>query len=342
MAQDNVKIAGGNFDAATSLNMTKLESKTRTSGGTSTWVIPRVGYLSHIDIPISSVFSGTVGTVPALGFAAMVKRVRVKVNNIGDIINISGAGYHYLLRHYMGDYRDPVAHSNAKVAVTATTGDVSMRLPIAFNVRDPLGLLLLQNDQTLCTLEIEWETDANLTSSGTVGAVTVTPAVYFYTVPQREEDRPNISYIHQILEDQVAVSGAGDFPYDVPRGGVVTHLLFGCGIAAAGADSWTNATLKLQQSYTKFDLTPALANIEFSSTHGFLGTPTGATTLPFAQRPLGLIPFDLVGSSGLGVFGKMRDVIDSRAVTAFRATISVSGSLTLYALRRQIAQLGGA
>jgi hypothetical protein len=334
------KVAGGNFDAATSLNMTKLESKARVSGGSTTWNLQRVGYVSHIDIPLPVVISGTVGTVNALGGAAIVKRVRVSVNNIGDIVNISGAGYHYLLRKYMGDYRDPVAHSNACSAITATTMNVSMRIPIAFNTRDPLGLLLLQNDQTLLTLTIEWETDANITSTGTIAALNVQPAVYWFTVPANESDRPPIDHIHQIIEDQVAISGAGDFPYDTPRGAIITHMLFGCGINAAGADSWSAAVLKLQQSYTKYEYTPALVDMEFSATHGFLYT--NSTALPYSQRPLGLIPFDFTGSSGLGVFGKMRDVIDSRQVTSFRTVITATGAVTLYALRRQIAKLEGA
>lgn len=326
----------GNFDAATSLNQTPIETKTRVSGGTSTWLLPRVGYLSYIDIPISVGVTGTVGTVHAAGGAGIVKRVTLKVNNIGQIIDLSGIGYHYGLRNYIADYKDPVKFSNGRVAITATTMDVSMRLPVSFNDRDPLGLLLLQNEQTLATLEIQWETDANITSTGTVGTVNVQPSLYWFTVPENPADRPPINYIHQILEDSVSISGAGAYGYDVPRGGILTHLLMGAGWAASASDNWSEAILKLQSSYQKWDLTtsPRIVDINYDATHNYTGV-----TLPGTQRPLGLIPFDFVGTSGLGCYGKMRDVIDSRALTYLRATVTMSASGTLYAIRRQLAQL---
>lgn len=325
----------GNFDAATSLNQTPLETKTRVSGGTSTWLLPRVGYLSYIDLPISVGVTGTVGTVHALGGAGIIKRVQLTVNNIGLIFDMSGAGYHYLLRDYINNYQDPVKQSNARAAITATTMDVSMRIPVSFNDRDPLGLLLLQNDQTLASLSIQWETDANITSTGTVGTVTVQPSIYWFTVPENPADRPPINYIHQILEDQIAIAAAGAYGYDVPRGGILTHLLFGAGIAASPTDNWSEATLKLQSSYQKWDIGTTLANFNFDATHNYRGT----AALPATQRIAGLIPFDFVGTSGLGCYGKMRDVIDSRTLTYLRATITMSASGTLYAMRRQLAQL---
>lgn len=333
MPQNAVQYSG-NFDAATSLNQTPLESKTRVSGGTSTWQLPRVGYLSYIDIPISMAITGTVGTVNAAGFAAAIKRVTLSVNNIGYIYDTSGVGYHFAVRHYLNDYRDPVKASNARAAITATTGRLDMRIPVSLNDRDPLGLLLLQNEQTLATLTIQWETDANLTSTGSVGTVTVQPSIYWFTVPENPADRPPINYIHQVLEDSVAISGAGVYNYDVPRGGILTHLTLGAGWAASGSDNWSEAILKLQSAYQKWDLTTVLADINFDATHNYSGV-----ALPASQRLAGTIPFDFVGTSGLGTYGKLRDAIDSRALTYLRAAVTMSGSGTLYAIRRQLSQL---
>jgi hypothetical protein len=334
-------VAGGQFnpqafDAATSLNMVNLETKAYVSGGTTTWNIPRVGYLAWIDIPISSaVTGGTLGAVSAHGFSAVVKRVHVKVNNIGDIVDISGPGYSYLLMNYINNYINPTPANNGVTAITAAAFDLSMRIPISFNDRDYLGAILLQNEQTLATLSIDWEALTTVTATGAITAFNVTPTVYFWTVPEDPAARPPVRYIHQILEDQVTVSGSGAVNYDVPRGGILTHLLFGAGLLASSADAWSEAILRLQSSYSKYDFSVATADIAYGATHQMV---TGLT--PARNRVLGVLPFDFVGTSGLGCYGKMRDVIDTRNITSMRVVITATGAISpLYAMRRQIAEL---
>jgi hypothetical protein len=56
-------------------------------------------------------------------------------------------------------------------------------------------------------------------------------------------------------------------------------------------------------------------------------------------RILGVIPFDLVGSSGLGNFGSVRDVLYSQLITDLDSVINFAAAGTLYTIRRQLVNL---
>jgi len=315
----------GNFDANTRRMINVLPVMTKPSGGgTTSLQLPKSGLLSALRLMITGTASGTISAPHAGGFASVVKRVRVSTNTGVDIINVSGIGYHYLLRNFLNDYRDPAdASNNARSAVSATTFDISMLLPIALNNRDATGLFLLQNEATQVTLSIDWETDATVGTGATIAA-TCKPFIEFFTVPTRPEDRPPLTLLHQIIEETRTVSGAGQVTYDFPRGAIYLQALLGAGVAQSPSDTWSAASLRIQQAvYLVNSVTPAYFDNEYRETH-------------LADRLLGTISFDFIGSSGLGCYGKLRDAIDSSQLTDFAALITATGATTLYAIRRQL------
>ena len=67
-----------------------------------------------------------------------------------------------------------------------------------------------------------------------------------------------------------------------------------------------------------------LADIEFARFHG-------------RARVAGVVPFDLIGSSGLGNYGSSRDMLYSAMVTELISRITIAtASDTLYTVRRQL------
>ncbi len=313
----------GNFDAATRLQRLKQPSMSRpTGGGTTRFTLPKAGLLAGIRLNVTGAVSGTLSAQNALGFSSILNRVRVVVNNGQDLINISGAGYHYLLRQFINDYRDPVNAATGRTAITATTYDISMYLPIALNIRDATGLFPLQNEQTTVNLELDWLADASVATGATVTGTAV-PQLDLFTIPARREDYPPLNLVQQIIEETVTVSGAGDVTYNFPRGSRYLQMLMGLGIGASGSDGWSAAKLRMQQANFFVDTTPTLLTQEYAESH-------------LAARLAGTIPFDFIGSSGLGTFGKVRDAIDSSQLTDLAAIVTATGAGTLYALRRQL------
>lgn len=325
----------GNFEANTRrlIVKTALMSPASFGGATTQIQLPRSGLLSSIRLLISVTVGGTVNAANALGAASAIKRVRVTLNNGTDVFNMSGAGYHYLLRQYINDYHDPVPQSTARSAVSATTFNLDMLIPIALSNRDLIGLINLQNEQTQANLSIDWENQTVVGgSTATITAATAQPFVELFTVPVDKKDYPPLTLLHQIVEEQIIVSGAGDVTYNLPRGNTYLQMLFGAGIAQAGSDAWSAALLRMQQTYFLYNgATPGYFNSEYAESHAALGN----TASP-AARIAGVVPFDFMGTSGLGVYGKYRDSIDSSQLTDLAAVITATGATTLFAVRRQL------
>ena len=321
-------MAGG-FVANTRRKVVQIPTQTRPAGGGTTSInLPKTGLLAGIFLAIRGTVGGTVTTANPLGFSSIINRVRLTLNSGIDIFNVSGPGYNYLLREVLeSEYIDISGQNNARSAVTAAAFNLDMFIPVAINMRDPLGLILLQNEQTLLTLNIDWNADTNvvLTGGGTITATAV-PYIELFTVPVDPQDFPPINIIHQILEDQQAISGAQDWVYNWPRGNTYLQVLHGVGIGAAGADGFNKAQIRVNQSdYLQSTDVPFL-DLEFRRVRG-------------RARPAGGIFFDLLGTSGIGNYGLTRDVFNSSLVTDLASVITTTGAYTAYDVRRQLVVL---
>lgn len=316
------------FEANTRQKYIEMPTITKpTGGGTVSVQIPRTGLLARIFLIIRGSIAGTITGPNALGKASVINRVRLFANSGIDIFNVSGAGYHYLLRKYLNLGNDTAPQSDAKTAIAVAAFNLDMVIPVALNTRDPLGLLMLQSEQTVLTLSIQFEADNVVATGGPTVTCTVQPILEVFTVPQDRRNWPRLDVVHQILEDQIVISGAGQYPYQWPRGNRYLQVLHGCGINVAAADSFTHTQLRVNQSDFIFSFSDAF---RWDIIRNFLD---------LAIRGTGTIPIDLMGTSGLGVFDRLRDTVDSSRVTDLATVITTTGALTLYTVRRQLVQL---
>lgn len=317
------------FEKSTRLSVVKLASISRpTGGGLSPLVeLPSNGLLAAIHLAIRGTVGGTVGTVNALGMASIVKRVSLTLNSGTVVWSLTGPEYHYLYRDTVDTgYIDVVGQTNARDAVTATGAVLDMVIPLQVNLRDPIGLLLLQNKQTTLTLTVEWEADATVTSTGTFSGFTATPYLLQYSVPTNPGSLPPLRYLHNVVSEQRVVSGAGEVVYDVPRANTYMAIIHGCGIAASGADSWSAAKLRVNQSNYLFDTDIVSQDMLFRRFRG-------------RAREAGAIYFDFAATSGLGTFGTSRDFYDSNRTTDLQTVVTATGAVTFYTVRDQLIDL---
>lgn len=314
------------FSNATRRKFNQIGTKSKGSANPLSWDIPKTGLLAGIYLSIRGSVSGSLSAPNAFGFSSIIRRVRLVTNGGIDLINISGPQYFHLLADQLEDYRDVLAGTSGRTAVTATTFNLDMYLPIVLNSRDDIGLFMLQNEQTLVQLEVEFETDTVVATGATVAA-TVSPAVEYFTVPLKREDWPPLNIVQQILGDERVLSGAGDYDYHWPRGNTYVSLIHGFGFAASGADNWSSARVFINQSDTLVEYTPGLLDLEYAKTHGRI-------------RRAGVIPVDLAGTSGLGNFGSSRDMLYSARVTELLTRLTATAGGTLHTVRRQLVALG--
>lgn len=263
---------------------------------------------------------GTIGTVTGaphvMGQAAIIKQIQVQSNMGDDLVNLTGPQYFGLFAPYIDFPGNAIPHSTAWTAI-ATSGAVVLPIviPFAVNLRDATGLLPLQNRQTVATLWIEFETDANLaaTSITWTAQPVATPTVEVFTIPFMPDAQPPISMLHRIIGLSQAVSAAGDFVHTWDRGNIVLQKIHGLGYqVTSAADHWTKVILKQQQTDNRYTYTP-----------NSLDTYVGYQRLQ--QRRVGVIPFDFTGQSGLGNYDIPRDAVDMRRFTDMQSVITAAG-----------------
>ncbi len=320
------------FDQSTRLSFVPIAAITRPAGGglSPSVELPTNGLLAGLHLVIRGTIGGTVGAVSALGMASIIRRITLKLNSGTVIWSMSGPTYHYLYRDGIDSgYIDVVGHTNARDAVTATGAILDMVIPLMVNERDPIGLLLLQNRQTILTLEVEWEADTVVTATGTFANFSVVPELLTFSVPTNPLSNPPLRWLHVVTDEQRTIAGAGTVTYDVPRGNTYMKIVHGVGIGATGADTWTRATLRVNQTQYLMDFTPNQMDLFFRRQFG-------------RPRELGMVLFDFITTSGLGMYGTTRDLYNSRRTTDMQTVVDVSGATTFYTVREQLIDLRSA
>jgi hypothetical protein len=319
----------GGFERNTRQKSILLPALARpTGGGVSTLELPKTGFLARIFLQISGSIAGSLSGANTLGMSSIVKRVKVTTNSGIDLFNISGPGYGYLYQNFQDLQQHASSPANQyNTAVTATTFNLNMVIPLMLNMHDPIGMIMLQNEQLQVLLSVEWEADATVATGATVTA-TATPVAEFFTVPRDKADWPPLNVVHQTIEDQIAIGATGDYIYNLPRGNTYLQILLGyvLGVSGTAADSWSRAIMRINQSDILYDVSPASATAR-------MGYVTGLT------RGLGAIPFDFLGSDGLGNYGSARDFINSALLTDFQIVLTATATGTLYVVRRMLLPL---
>lgn len=323
------------FDASTRRKVVQLANIVKpTGGGTVQIQIPRTGLLSHIFLAVRGSISGTLSAPNSFGFSSVISSVRLYGNQGIDIFNLSGQGYHYLQRMHMELGQDVNPLSNARSAVTAATFNDDMVIPVCLNLRDPLGLINLQSEQTVLTLQVTFLADGSVATGATV-TCTVSPYLILYAVPAAWATNPQavlpLNVVHQILEEQTQFASTGQQPYNWPRGNRYTKLLHGYGFGVAGADAWTSIQLRVNQS----DFLRSTDQLFYDLEQPLL-TPGWSQ----ANRLPGTLGFDFLFSAGLGNYDKTRDVLDSSKVTDLATVFNVSSTGTLYSVKNQLVAVG--
>lgn len=318
------------FETATRLKQIQLDSKSKGTGATvNTWYLPKTGFLASVYLRITATVAGTLSNKNALGASSIINRIRLQINNGIDVFNMTGAEYAYLANDVIdSEYFLGQSQNQGRSAVSAATFNLDTIIPVMVNPRDPIGLILLQNEQTQLTLTVEWAADATVATGATVTG-SVTPYMEFFTVPANPKDYPRLDLIHQWIDQSQNVAGAGQQVVTIPRGGIYMGIYHGCGIGASGTDAWSRYQLRINQSDYLVDLDVDGINVINRRYRG-------------RARAAGAILQDFKASSGLGSFGSGRDWLDSRAFTNIDSVVTATGATTLYTVYEQLLPIGGA
>lgn len=322
--------------------------------------LPATGLVANLYIRVKGVLTVTPGTGTATLKAnqsgrpfGLLDRIQLVANAGTQIVDVSGFGLY--LRNLMTDNAYPdVLAANLPDYVTADAGnptyqfgtssgdnavEFTLKVPIVNNDRDLVGLILLQNRETLVTLTLDWANVSSLFTLTGNAAVSFagnsTITMEYYSVPLNTADYPNLSVVHQMLEDKTDIDGTGDYQYTVPRGNIYMRMIHRVLLndSPASADDIERLTLKYNQSEEPF-FVEGRDQLAMQRERYKRDLPKGVYAYDFTYQ----------GQAGLG---GSRDLVNSRAITDFISMIHIGSGATLgtnnnklMTVREQLVPLG--
>ena len=322
------------FANATRKYEQSLPSQTLIENQTLSFQLPKTRFLSKIYLIVKGSFkvahaSDATYTKTTFDKYNLIKRVRMSINNGFNPYDISGS----MLRLYnqMNKFATPSADNFSldvlgnTVSSAGTTNNVSMvlELPITINERDPIGLLLLQNEQSIVTLNIDCgaisdlmtETDHVITEK----AITITPVIETFSIPSIPDAIPDYSIVKLVNEQTENIVNTSEMTVKVPVG--LTYRKLGLYLSS---DAVKTPIAHSKLSYFKFQFNQADTPIYVPADQVAYKNKVDYA----GQVPVGAYLFDF-SNQGIANLGGGRDYIDTERLTECWVSIgfnNLSGS----------------
>lgn len=331
-------------NAFAQLTRQNWQSSPAVAGADSTTIqipIPKVRLTSKVRLMVTAtlnVIHASVATYTPSAFApfSLIRKVQVDMNNGFSPFTVSGSQlYMYsLMRNNAftmtraNSGRGKVVQGNVASPTTGTNNTISFLadLPLTLNERDPVGLIVTQNQETTVNITIDFAAAATL-GDATAGYtyalsnISVIPIVESFTVPALQTAVPDISVIKLVNASREVISGSGVKSVSLPTGTTYRKMAFfiedAAGLGVTDASLTGNMELVFNQADTPYRLTAAqLAAIN----HEQFGV----------VLPQGMFAFDF-SYQGLANYGGARDYIDTERLTEFwlRFNAAVAGNVTV-------------
>jgi len=355
MAQQRVLTAAEraeNFARETRQHMQPITSKAATENSSIVFDLPKTRMLSKTYLMVEAnvnVKHATQTTFVPAEYApyTLLRRVRFEANNGFAPITLSGKElFMYSLANMDARVLDVDNAENSRAInvmplKASTAGTVNkikflIKLPNSLNDRDAVGLIVLQNPESVAQIEVEMNDGKSLFKDATgytitVDNITVTPLVETFSIPLNPNARPDISVLKLIGSTSFPQVGAGEIVCKLQTGIMYRKLIFSVEDANGGvADDFLTSDIEVvfNQADTPYRINPKiLAGINHEQ----------------FKRPLpkGLYMLDLTAFQGMANFGGSRDYIDSSKLTEFWLRFKVAGACTVRVVHEQLSKLVG-
>lgn len=269
---------------------------------------------------------------------SLIRQVRIETNTGFTPVRLSGqSAYLMSLLTHQADAMIPVldgaSRARAVQGVVASAGGTdnvvrfTLDLEAVLNARDAAGLILLQNEETVVTVHIDFADAASIAPDAAgftfqLQDVSVSPLIATFSIPAVRDAFPDLSILKLTQEQTEAIPGAGTREIKLPTGTTYRKLAFfvenaaGVGVADTGLTG--DIELIFNQADTPYRLRPA--HLSAINT-GHYGRPL----------PQGFFTFDFSAGMGLPNFSGARDFVDTERLTEFwlRINPTVSGNVTV-------------
>lgn len=274
----------------------------------------------------------------------IIRRISLDANNGFSPFVISGRDlyfYNLILHDPATVARQEGGRGRVTMTTQASEDGVSnpfrilAELPVTLNDRDPVGLILLQNEETVVTLTVDVGDPAAVLAPDQeeytvqLESMTITPIVETFSIPAIKEAFPDISVLKLVQSTSQAIQTAGPFTLKLPVGTTYRKLLLyiedenGTGVP----DNQITGNLEVifNQADIPYSVRPtALAAIN----HAMFGStmPDGLYVLDFSYQ-------------GIPNLGGARDYVDTERLTEFWIRFNAPGPGKVSAIYETLSRL---
>ena len=315
------------FQQATRQNRQNIGTKKITGGQQDIeFEIPKARYLARLTAIVKATVNikhATKTEVPTDFFtmSRLIQRVSLDLNNGFMPFLIDGCGLKILSligtnsKIYM-DESDPMGVNYLPKLKASSTGvdnefHFLVELPLTLNERDPIGLILLQNNSALVNLKFSIGSPSNFLTDNEYEVeykdIIVNVQAETYSVPASEECHPNLTTLKLIQNSTHTFAGAGKNEIQLGTGYIYRKLalqfLDEDGKPFEDEDFLSNIELVFNTSDCNYSVTPQMLRYESQKNYGVI-------------LPKGVYIFDF-GYQGTPNLGGSRDLIDTETLTDF-------------------------
>ena len=323
------------FAMSTRQNLQMMAKQTVTTPSTSVqFTLPKARLLSNIFVKVKAKIKVTHATATSIKNTALapyrlIRRFSLDLNNGFSPYSISGDGLALLnmiqpnanMIMDVSDYYNCPEEFKASANGTENEIVFTVQLPATLNQRDPVGLILLQSEQTVTDLRVDVGTPAEMYTEGAEGytidlvSMEIMPMLETFSIPANGNAFPDLSVLKLCQDRTDTITSAGQQIVKLSTGTIYRKLILfitdETGAPATPEFVASNIELVFNQADCNYSINPEMLRAKNCYDLGH-------------ELPAGVFIFDF-SNQGFANFGGTRDYIDTEKLTEFWVRFNTQG-----------------
>lgn len=320
-----------NFATLTRQHRHMLPKQVATEENTTLqFVFPKTRLLAQTYLKVDVEVTNGVANEDATPFDlyGILRKVTLDLNN--GFMPLVMSGKELAMFNTIATHSEKITSDKGMLEGTAEKYSFVLEIKNTLNDSMLQGLILLQNNATMVTLNVDIAKVTDAMKSGTLKSVTVQPMITTYSVPGVEAAFPDISVLKLMQAKTTTFASGGENLVYLDTGTIYRKLAFF--ITDADGNPLSADDIK-----GNIELAFNTADIPYSITAPMLKMLNADE---FGRRlPDGLFVFDFSSQSPLIGYGGSRDYIDTEKLTQFTLKINTDTACKVTTITEQLSRL---
>ncbi|MBQ7289035.1 MAG: cytoplasmic protein [Clostridia bacterium] len=316
------------FGAATRQHFQMIGKKSVGPSQTVEFAVPKARIVEGFRLRMKGAVTGGTLIPGSYDIYDLIRRISVDFNNGFSPVVVSGAQMARI--NTLSPAAKLIPATNPEMAAMGVGGlcvvdganfDFMLDIPLVLNYRDPVGLVLAQNQETNITVTIDTANPANVIEGATDFSATVELECNSFSIPANTNYLPDMSVL-KVVDARNEVFTAGQNYIKLPVGMIYRKMVFkfenADGEPMTAEEITSNIELVLNTADIPYSISPDMLK-KFNIMQ--VGMDMGAGVYFFS--------FDWQGLAAS--YGGSRDLLDTERITEFalRFSASVPGKVTI-------------